>query len=73
MKRPGAPIAPANWKSKEMPKAKEAAGMRGMRLPSLFVWEKGQEEYIFHHPLLRKVPLLLRKEARKGALTMQMV
>ena len=56
-----------------MPKAKEAAGMRGMRLPSLFVWEKGQEEYIFHHPLLRKVPLLLRKEARKGALTMQMV
>ena len=55
MKRPGAPIAPANWKSKEMPKVKEDAGMRGMRLPSLLTWEKGQEEYIFHHPLLRKV------------------
>ncbi len=38
-----------------MPKVKEDAGMRGMRLPSLLTWEKGQEEYIFHHPLLRKV------------------
>ena len=42
-----------------MPKVKEDAGMRGMRLPSLLTWEKGQEEYIFHHPLLRK-------EARGG-------
>ena len=37
-----------------MPKVKEVAGMRGMRLPSHLTWEKGQEEYIFHHPLLRK-------------------
>lgn len=38
-----------------MPKVKEVAGMKGMRLPSLFTWEKGQEEYSFHHPLLRMV------------------
>ena len=67
-----------------MQKAKEAAGMRGMRLPSLFAWgKKGRlvlwrcdvaaGKRIFHHPLPRMVPLLLRKEARKGALTMQMV
>ena len=65
-----------------MPKAKEAAGMRGMRLPSLFAWGKSLAlrrcdaavgKCIFHHPLPRMVPLLLRKEARKGALTMQMV
>ena len=80
MKRLGAPIAPANWKSKEMPKAKETAGIRGMQLPSLFAWEKGVrgglvlrrcdaaagEEYIFHHPLPQMDPFLLRKEARGG-------
>ena len=64
-----------------MPKAKEAAGMRDAA-SFAFICGKGDSrgevciaagEYIFHHPLPRMVPLLLRKEARKGALTMQMV